>query len=307
MKLRVTIRIFSGRPDPVLTLDSRRSAELMKLIESSPVKVKGKEVPTGPFALGYRGIVIEDIETKIKSGRNVIFAVRDIVVRGRQAYRIKGNVDDFILANLDHIEEKTPPRFKSFLSDAIKYLYERWDKLVFVDWGRYPNLLKCTCAPLYEPDWWNQAVWMGDPQDIQPNNNCYNYGCNYRTDNYAQPGMASGNMYTSLSACNVGAGQVSAKQGAISDCLIDAPLANNKCPKEGHLVALVVAPNYDYHWYRKNRNGYWSHKVGGSPATNLDNSMNFIKDPRTCDRGVYTEFCTFMIVMHGHIKLKGPF
>ena len=72
-------------------------------------------------------------------------------------------------------------------------------------------------------------------------------------------------------------------------------------------VALVMAPGYDYHWYRKGRNGYWTHKPGGTPATNIDNSGNLIPDPRTADRGVYTQFCTFMVVMHGHIKLKGPY
>lgn len=36
--------------------------------------------------------------------------------------------------------------------------------------------------------------------------------------------------------------------------------ANNRCPKEGHLVALVIWPTVDFHWYRKGRNGYWSHK-----------------------------------------------
>ncbi len=92
--------------------------------------------------------------------------------------------------------------------------------------------------------------------------------------------------------------------GAVSDCLIDSPTANNKCPKTGHLVALVIAPNWDFHWYRKGPNGYWSHKPGGTQATNLDNSGNLIPDPRTADRGPYTQFCTFMTVKHGHIKIK---
>jgi hypothetical protein len=93
------------------------------------------------------------------------------------------------------------------------------------------------------------------------------------------------------------------KPAAIKDELIDAPNANNKCPKEGHLVALVVAPGFDYHWYRKGRNGYWSHKMGGSPVTNVDNSGVLIPDPRSANRGAYTNFCSFMIVMHGHIKI----
>ena len=64
------------------------------------------------------------------------------------------------------------------------------------------------------------------------------------------------------------------------------------------------APGWDFHWYRKGRNGYWTHKPGGTPVTNLDNSAHLIPDPRTANRGPYTDFCTFMVVMHGHIKIR---
>src|SRR5713226_4586825 len=108
------------------------------------------------------------------------------------------------------------------------------------------------------------------------------------TDNFAQPGMASGVSHNTTCPTVIPA--------AVADGLINAPNAHNRCPAEGHLVALVMAPGYDYHWYRKGRNGYWTHKVGGSPATNLDNNSNLIPDPRTAARGVYTQFCTFMVV-----------
>jgi len=47
----------------------------------------------------------------------------------------------------------------------------------------------------------------------------------------------------------------------------------------------------------------WSHKPGGTAVTNVDNQGHAIVDPRAADRGPYTEFCTFMIVMHGPVKL----
>jgi hypothetical protein len=153
----------------------------------------------------------------------------------------------------------------------------------------WPKKVRCACAPLYEPDWWNV------PQR-QPFNNCYNYAPNYRSDTFAQPGLAAGAMYASRTCAAV-------LPAAVKDELINQPKANNKCPGEGHLVALVVAPGFDFHWYRKGRNGYWSHKPGSTAVTNLDNSGNLIRDPRTADRGPYTDFCTFMVVMHGHIKL----
>ena len=78
----------------------------------------------------------------------------------------------------------------------------------------------------------------------------------------------------------------------VADDLIDKPNAHNKCPKEGHLAALVIAPGSDFHWYRKGRNGHWTHKPGSTQVTNMDNSGVTISDPRTANRGPYTNFCT---------------
>ncbi|MCP5015636.1 MAG: hypothetical protein GY938_10225, partial [Ketobacter sp.] len=172
----------------------------------------------------------------------------------------------------------------------LKELHEFWNKWHWEDWRIWPPIEdKCKCAPIYEPGWWNVST-------RQPYNNCYNYATNYRTDTFAQPGRASGAIYSALNCSEV-------KAGAIADELIDSPSANNKCPDEGHLVALAIWPGWDYHWYRKGKDGLWSHKPGGTAVTNLDNSGNTIADPRNADRGGYTDFCAFMVVKHGHIKI----
>ena len=62
----------------------------------------------------------------------------------------------------------------------------------------------------------------------------------------------------------------------------------------GWYVALVIWPNVDYHWYRQDNVGCWSHKPGKTAARNTDNSGNRITDPRTCNRGGYTQFCGYM-------------
>lgn len=135
------------------------------------------------------------------------------------------------------------------------------------------------CIPQYEPAAWNDA------DGVQFSNNCYNYACNMQTGTYAQPGSASGNMYGSLVCAEVHA-------GAVSDGLVPTDCDTGcGCRKCCHQVALVVWPGVDYHWYRRDRNGRWSHKMGGTPVTNLDNSGNIITDPRTADRGSYSEFC----------------
>src|SRR5205085_1582186 len=102
------------------------------------------------------------------------------------------------------------------------------------------------------------------------------------------PGRATGHPITALSCPGV-------QPSAVSDGLVacpnfTAPLAAGK----GWYVALVIWPGRDYHWYRQDKVGCWSHKPGRTPAINTDNSGHAITNPQTCDRGNYTAFCTFM-------------
>jgi len=295
MKLKVTIDIFSGRENPVIILDSKESSSLLNKIQLGS-KLKSNEAFAPPVNLGYRGLLIEQMDSKSKDipermviADNFVFAdgtVRNIEDKG---------AEDFILKKLNKVKNIKPERgIDSILKKEINSFKLR--KIKITDISKF--IVVCKCAPVYEPSWWN------DNGQIQWNNNCYNYACNYRTDTFAQPGKAASAQYTSLSGCSVASGQKSAKMGAVSDCLIDNPTANNKCPSSGHLVALVIWPGVDFHWYRKGQSGKWSHKPGGTQVTNLDNSGNNISDPRTADRGGYTQFCTFMKVKHGHIKIK---
>jgi hypothetical protein len=150
------------------------------------------------------------------------------------------------------------------------------------------------CIPRYEPAAWN------DSDGIQYSNNCYNYACDLRTDTFAQPGRATGNQYQAIDCQEVG-------QAAQSDGLV--PVGCDRgcgCRECCHQVALVIAPGpafQDFHWYRRGPDGYWSHKPGGTEATNLDNSGNIITDPRTADRGPYTIFCGCYCVCKSRVSI----
>ncbi|OAI54158.1 hypothetical protein AYO48_01345 [Gaiella sp. SCGC AG-212-M14] len=96
-------------------------------------------------------------------------------------------------------------------------------------------------------------------QPILSSNNGYDYGCDYRTDTLAQPGLAAGAMYTALTCASV-------RPAAVADDLISSPNANNRCPREGHLVALVIAPGWDFHWFRKGRERIVYPRQRGAPV-----------------------------------------
>jgi hypothetical protein len=175
-------------------------------------------------------------------------------------------------------------------------------------------ILRPFCTPAYDPALWSFSY--AHPY-AQVSNNCYNYATNIRTDTFAQPGRASGHMYVSPPDC-AGVGG-----GAVSDGLKPVDCYRG-CGCSGccHRVALFVSPGtvvtmidvedgstyqwplYDYHWYRLDDNGAWSHKPGAKPVTNRDASGNPISDPRTCDRGPYTTFCGCYCVCKGQVTIR---
>jgi hypothetical protein len=301
MELKITLDIFSGRPNPELIVSG---TEAKKVLDSIAPTGKAKNLTAKsiqpPGGLGYRGIVVEQLDkaskelpTRMQLTHTNMFGAADFADLDGQA------VESFVFDKLNSFEGiANKKEFKPFLEKEIKRFKKDWELLIDIALPKWPILINsCACAPDPDLAWWN------DGGTRQFNNNCYNYASNYRTNTFAQPGKASALQYTSLSGCTVAAGQRSAKDGAIADQLVNTPLANNKCPNVGHLVALVIAPGFDFHWFRKGNNGKWSHKPGGTAARITDNSNNLITDPRTADRGPYTQFCTFMQVIHGHIKI----
>jgi len=96
-------------------------------------------------------------------------------------------------------------------------------------------------------------------------------------------------------------------------CIVDAVNADAKelgkqfisttkdavCPTGTYKIALVIAnippsADADYHWYRQNPDGTWSHKPGTTPVTNKDGAGAIITDPATANRTsgdlIYDEF-----------------
>ena len=71
------------------------------------------------------------------------------------------------------------------------------------------------------------------------------------------------------------------------------------CPAGTYKVALVVdliGDRKDYHWYRQDSDGFWSHKQGTTPVKRTDESGELIVDPYYADRGEYTQFLGYYAV-----------
>ena len=292
LKLKVTIDTFSGRENPVVELKGKEAKDALERLQPGRKLTKDDlSIPATP-TLGYRGMIVEPTGvTGTRLPKSFRLTHGDLS-GGNLSHRAADETfEEYLLRDGGPVSRLgLGARFPGVLRREMRRFRAVREALSTRPVIPWPPKIVCRCAPLYEPAWWNVPA-------RQPFNNCYNYATNYRTNTFAQPGRAAGAMYGALNCAAVA-------PAAVKDELIASPQANNKCPAEGHLVALVIWPGTDYHWYRKGRNGLWTHKPGGTAVTHLDNAGAAITDPRTANRGPYTVFCTFMVVMHGHIRIS---
>jgi hypothetical protein len=77
-----------------------------------------------------------------------------------------------------------------------------------------------------------------------------------------------------------------------------------RCPVGKSKIALVVHPGEDYHFYRQDSDGWWSHKDGSNTVKRFDAEGVPIWNPQTAARNYrgngsilnYKDFCGFYCV-----------
>ena len=278
MSLQVQLNVFSGRQNPILELSQSTLNDLVKLTEGVEFS-KSEEIG----GLGYRGFSVfspegpKDKAFALMESAHAELGKANLVLGAREA-------EEFLLERFrKEIDKDVYDHIREFVARGPEsYLFEKKTKGTGCPPCYGPD------APAYDPGWWNNdqtRLW---------NNNCYNYANNQATNTFAQPGRGTGQQYTSLT-CNGGPG---VQPAATRDGLAATGDFSHQLPK-GWYVALVIWPNTDYHWYRQDDVGCWSHKPGSTAVRNVDNSGNRITDPKTADRGPYTIFCTYMVTNKG--------
>ena len=184
--------------------------------------------------------------------------------------------------------------------------------------------------PPYEPELWNTD------KSIQYSHNCFAYATNYidwqkvetcRTTEgcnvgFHVPGLEKGHpkfgakvkRAANYMTCSDVVARTKASLRGVEVGFTDA------CPPMMSKIAIVVDDKNDLHYYRQDSNGWWSHKPGGRPVTNLDAAGVRIYNPERCSRyypkedpddtGLnYKHFCCFLAIPRGtaaaFIKLAG--
>lgn len=141
----------------------------------------------------------------------------------------------------------------------------------------------------------NGNLWVEDkpnwyPDEWSESSNCYSYSYNdnrYREWSEQQPGLLSNMLkiknddYTCIDINNRILNDDSATR--IVDC------ENMTCPQGTHKIALAVDPTNDYHFYRQDADGTWSHKLGTNKPQRLDDTpWNANRDYGSYN---YKDFC----------------
>lgn len=316
MATSITIDIYSGRPNPKLILSQEEEKELLQRFTAGGDKLTRQErAATTAFSrLGYRGLLVERDEV---SGRGLPPLCR--IYQGR-AY------------TPEKLWPPTKPRFDElrFLqtlrpkSTAVAEAIEVRDAVTKPKKRQKPWQAPYTAPPgpsgpgdflgvygtgegkVYFPThpFWDAKWWWKNGYATR-SNNCYNYACNIRTNSYAQPGRSAGAVFTRIDAEELIRAAMADGLTVLGPITFPTPIPVPMDMSGGSVVSLHFSrvPG-DFHWLRLDRDGRWSHKVGGTPVTTLDNTDSIILDPRNADLGTYTEFVGFMIVVHGRVCIR---
>lgn len=157
---------------------------------------------------------------------------------------------------------------------------------------------------------------------VRESHNCYMYFLNKKNDEVvklckndypthklcrrAQPGYVSG--YPLLKKKDYKCPNIM-KRTLADNPNIYKTSENMKCIPSHYKGALVVAPQRDYHYYRENDDGQWSHKPGYKPSTRFDSKNNIILNPRRASRDYggtlnYKDFCGYLCVPRDEKKKR---
>jgi hypothetical protein len=176
--------------------------------------------------------------------------------------------------------------------------------------------------PKYEPERWNKK------REVRETHNCFAYAMNVHDPKQLKNCLSDKNCNVPFHQPGSASGHPGFRTRKLKTCpdMVARLLGDNpsmkmttftgKCPAHTSKIALVVDPDEDYHFFRQDSNGMWSHKPGGTAVTNLDANEKLIYDPQIASRNYtgsgsklnYDTFCAYMCVPRDrplHLKTGG--
>ena len=152
---------------------------------------------------------------------------------------------------------------------------------------------------------WNPKLWdnLNDIPHLE-NTNCYSYVFNYidYSKKKVQPGKLSSNNEDYTYTCENIILRMKDDYPDVQDSYFREKL---DCSR--YKIALTVDTsddNRDYHFYRQDKDGLWSHKLGTNYISRVDANNEVIINPEYCDRDYrdeegsqnYDTFCGYFSI-----------
>lgn len=141
----------------------------------------------------------------------------------------------------------------------------------------------------------NCFAYAFDYVDLPPSDKCNENSCPI---SFPQPGRASGYPRWSKVKGKRCPDLLARLFGDIPG--IKTTTFEKKCPGKSSKIALVADEDEDYHFYRQDSNGYWSHKPGATEVTHIDATGRPIYNPQLASRKYdssklnYDRFCGYL-------------
>lgn len=144
--------------------------------------------------------------------------------------------------------------------------------------------------PKYDPN-----IYNGN-KSIQHSHNCFAYAFGVVDDKQIKKCASTPDCDVPFHSPGVESNlkRISGKDGKTCSDVVGRSLADSKagyrigftgqCRKGSSKIAVVVDPKRDFHYYRQDSNGLWSHKPGATAVTNKDSMGNPIYDPSLAGR-----------------------
>lgn len=165
----------------------------------------------------------------------------------------------------------------------------------YLNHGEYVNIQTSGSEINYNP-----AIWNND-EETREINNCYSYALNYLTDSHINPGESGCGYYSRVHDTSNGLLTYLTESNIFNMVTYDSypnilstygfefsrveKYENVQAGSYRVMLAFDLESSiHDYHWYRQNPDGSWSHKPAEGEVRDFDFDGNPIFDPQFCNR-----------------------
>lgn len=296
---RVTLNIFSGLRNPSWSISREKVQEFNRLLENLPENTKRDKRPYEAFSF-YAGYTIE------APGLGTLTVFNgEVVLEPEQDDRVDAKVRDARVLRIDDKRELEAWLFREMPRQLVRDLGQ--DSFELLSAPRNENKVMdgvngsaagfdCANAPPYPGP---NGVWKKRAK----RNNCYNYA-NDEPSTGLLSAMPGGLNVTSFTPATL-------RAAVVSDGLIDLGVSlPTMCPvpHNAHFVAICLREKFgifhDFHCWRLDADGGWSHKDGNGAVRNTDNYGAVITDLATARWKLSSSLVGFFISIDGQRNIR---